>query len=59
MRGLIFWFFDFAPTLIAWFRVREGKPPVNTLRQLFFIDCPIGWTADAATAGRPHRLALR
>jgi hypothetical protein len=44
MRGLIFWSLYFAPTLIAWFRVRQGKPLVNTLRQNFFFNFLLGWT---------------
>lgn len=44
MRGLIFWSLYFAPTLIAWFRVRQGKPLVTTLRQIFFFNFLIGWT---------------
>jgi len=44
MQGLFFWLLYFAPTLIAWFRVRQGKPLVNSLKQLFFFNLLVGWT---------------
>ena len=44
INGLTFWIFYFAPTLIGWFRVRQGKPIVGTLKQLFFFNLLIGWT---------------
>jgi hypothetical protein len=44
MRGLIFWSCYFAPTLIAWFRARQGKAIVNSMGQLFLFNLLIGWT---------------
>jgi hypothetical protein len=35
MRGVTFWLLYFAPISIAWYRVRQGKPVVNSLRQVF------------------------
>jgi len=42
MRSLIFWSLYFAPTLIARFRVRQGKPLVTSLKQIFFFDFLLG-----------------
>lgn len=47
MSTLSFWFMYFSPTLIAWYRVRHGKPIVLPLRTLFLFNLTLGWTVVA------------
>ncbi len=44
MQGLIFCSCYFAPTLIAWFRARQGKAVVTSVGQLFWFNLLVGWT---------------
>jgi hypothetical protein len=43
-NGLSFWFIYFAPTLIAWYRVRRGGAIIGSLLGIGFINLLIGWT---------------
>src|SRR5438132_8528743 len=40
----VFWVIYFAPTLIAWFRNRRGKPVFGSIGQIFVLNLLLGWT---------------
>lgn len=44
MSGLLFGLMYFAPTLIGWYRVRQGKRLIYSVRQLFLFNLLIAWT---------------
>jgi hypothetical protein len=44
MKGLMFWLLYFAPALIGWYRVRQGKPLIYSTGQLFLFNLLIAWT---------------
>lgn len=44
MSGLLFGLMYFAPTLIGWYRVRQGKRLIYPVRQLFLFNLLIAWT---------------
>ena len=44
LRGLILWLMYLAPTLIAWYRARSGKPVVGSILGLFLFNLFLGWT---------------
>lgn len=44
MKGLTFWLLYFTPTLIGWFRARQGKPQIYSTGQLFLFNFMLGWT---------------
>jgi hypothetical protein len=44
MSGLMFFIFYMAPTLIAWYRVRQGQSIVLPFRSLLFFNLFLGWT---------------
>lgn len=44
MSGLLFWVLYFAPTLIGWYRLRQGKPPIYSIGRLFLFNFLIAWT---------------
>ena len=43
-NGLTFWLIYFAPTLVAWYRVRQGGAIVGRLGGIALINLLIGWT---------------
>lgn len=43
-NGLTFWLSYFAPSLIAWYRVKNGKPIFGTVGQIVLYNLLIGWT---------------
>ena len=44
MKGLMFWLLYFAPALVGWYRVRQGKPLIYSIGQLFLFNLLIAWT---------------
>ena len=40
----VFWVIYFAPTLIAWYRNRRGKPVFGSIGQIFVLNLLLGWT---------------
>ena len=44
MSALLFWILYFAPTLIASYRARNGKPVAGPVLNLFLFNLFLGWT---------------
>ena len=44
LRGLIFWLMYLAPTLMGWYRTRNGKPIVGSILGLFCFNLFLGWS---------------
>jgi len=47
MRALTFWLIYLAPTLIAWYRLRQGKSIVIPFKSLLLFNLFLGWTVVA------------
>ena len=47
MSDLVFWLFYMAPTLIAGYRVRQGKPIAIPFLKLLLFNLFLGWTVVA------------
>ena len=43
-NALTGWLFYFAPSLIAWYRAKHGKPIVGSVRTIFIYNLVIGWS---------------
>jgi len=43
-NALFFWVLYFAPTLVAWYRTRHGKPIVGSVGQILWFNLILGWT---------------
>ena len=44
VKTLSFWVLYFAPTLIAWYRSRNGQPILSSVGKIFLFDLLLGWT---------------
>lgn len=44
INALTFWLSYFAPSLIAWYRARNGKPIIGSVGFIVVINFLIGWT---------------
>jgi hypothetical protein len=44
LNALSFWLLYFAPSLIAWYRAKHGKPIFGTVGPIVFYNFLLGWT---------------